>query len=419
MRKFWLLLALSAALILTACGQATPTTAPQTTQSSQVIPAGEPMACTIFSPFPEPKDPAALKLPAISESDWSRGSEDAILTLVEYSDFQCPYCSLAGRLLQEFEKAHPDDLRVVYRHFPLNIHDKAAISAQAAEAAGLQGKFWEMHDFLVAEENWQVWTSQTPADFETWIVDQAKSIGLDADRFSQDLTSDAVVKKVSDSNQAALDLGLNSTPSLYFFINGELIFVPEDQISYDPAVLRIIIGLEKMKGLQYTQCPPIIIERGKQYSATINTEKGNIKIDLFADKAPLAVNSFVFLARQGYFDGITFHRVMHDFVAQTGDPSGTGSGSPGYQFANEVSENLKYDRAGLLGMANSGADTNGSQFFITYKELPDLDGQYTIFGEVTEGMDVVEQLTERDPAKAQGVELPPGDKILSITIEEK
>lgn len=418
MRKFWLILALLAALTLTACGQAASTAVPQATQTSQVLPAGEPMECMVFSVFPEPKDPAALKLPPISGSDWSRGLEDAVLTLLVYSDFQCPYCALTGRILTEFENAHPDELRVVYRHFPLNIHDKASLSAQAAEAAGLQGKFWEMHDILVAEENWTVWTSQTPADFEKWVVEQAKSIGLDADRFSKDLTSDAVVKKIADSNQAALDLGLNSTPSLYFFLNGKLIFVPDDQVSYDPAVLQIIIGLENMKDLQYQQCPPTVIDNDKEYTATIKTEKGDIKVNLFADKAPLAVNSFVFLARQGYFDGITFHRVMHDFVAQTGDPSGTGSGNPGYQFANEISEDLTYDRAGLLGMANSGADTNGSQFFITYKELPDLNGGYTIFGEVIEGMDVVKELTERNPATAQS-ELPPGDKLISITIEEK
>lgn len=131
------------------------------------------------------------------------------------------------------------------------------------------------------------------------------------------------------------------------------------------------------------------------------------------------MNSFVFLSNEGYFNGVTFHRVLKNFVAQSGDPSGTGGGGPGYQFANEISEDLKFDRAGLLGMANSGADTNGSQFFITYKELPTLDGDYTIFGEVIEGMDVVNQLTPRNPDAAEETNLPPGDKILSITIEEK
>lgn len=412
MRKYWLAVVLLAATILSACSSAAPTSAPTAVQTTA-------MECTLFNILPDPKDPASLKLPAISADDWSRGPEGALLTLLVYSDFQCPYCSLAGRYLKEYESAHPDEFRVVYRHFPLNIHDKAKISAQAAEAAGLQGKFWEMHDFLLAEENWQTWTSLTPADFETWITEQAASLGMDSNRFQRDMTSAETAAKIDQAYQSALDLGLNSTPSMFFFINGELIFVPADQVPYDPATLDIIIDLTKMKDKQYSECPPVVIDPKKDYTATLKTEKGDIKIHLFADKAPLAVNSFVFLSREGYYDGVTFHRVLADFVAQTGDPSGTGSGGPGYVFANEISEDLKYDRPGLVGMANSGADTNGSQFFITYKALPNLDGGYTIFGEVVEGMDVVERLTLRDPASAQGQTLPPGDKILSITIEEK
>ena len=214
-------------------------------------------------------------------------------------------------------------------------------------------------------------------------------------------------------------LGLTGTPSLFVFIDGELIFVPEDQVPYDPATLDAILKLANLREKQFDRCPPMIIDQNKQYTATLKTEKGDIKIRLFADKAPLAVNSFVFLAQMGYFDGMIFHRVLPDFVAQTGDPSGTGFGGPGYQFANEISEDLKYDRPGLVGMANAGANTNGSQFFITYAELPQLDGGYTIFGEVIEGMEVAKALTARDPASAAPEDLPPGDKVLSVIIEEE
>jgi cyclophilin family peptidyl-prolyl cis-trans isomerase len=137
---------------------------------------------------------------------------------------------------------------------------------------------------------------------------------------------------------------------------------------------------------------------------------------LFADKAPLAVNSFVFLARQGWYDGVTFHRVIPGFVAQAGDPSGTGKGNPGYFFNNETSD-LKFDKPGMVGVANSGLDTNGSQFFITFAPAPHLDGGYTIFGQVLSGLDAAEKLTPRDPSK--GLALQPGDKILSVEIEEK
>ena len=146
-------------------------------------------------------------------------------------------------------------------------------------------------------------------------------------------------------------------------------------------------------------------------------EKGDIQIQLYADKAPLAVNSFVFLARNGWFDGVTFHRVIPGYLAQTGDPSGTGLGGPGYYFKNEISADLKYDKPGVVGMANSGPDTNGSQFFITYAPAPNLDRGYTIFGQVLKGMDVVESLTSRDPS--QNANLPQGDKIINVTIEEK
>ncbi|HEX7974682.1 MAG TPA: peptidylprolyl isomerase, partial [Anaerolineales bacterium] len=151
--------------------------------------------------------------------------------------------------------------------------------------------------------------------------------------------------------------------------------------------------------------------------ATLHTEKGDIAMDLYADKAPLAVNSFIFLAKQGWYDGVTFHRVIEGYIAQGGDPSGTGFGTPGYAFDNEISPDLKFDSPGILAMANAGPGSNGSQFFITLAPTPKLDGNYTIFGKVISGMDVVEKLSPRDPS--QGLGLPPGDKILSVSIDEK
>jgi len=159
------------------------------------------------------------------------------------------------------------------------------------------------------------------------------------------------------------------------------------------------------------------IDPAKQYFATLHTEKGDITIQLYADKAPMAVNSFIFLARQGWFDGVTFHRVLPGFVAQAGDPSGSGLGGPGYIFDNEISEDLKFDGPGVVAMANAGPGTNGSQFFITFAATQQLDGGYTIFGFVIEGMDVAKSLTPRDPSQA--MDLPPGDRINSVTIEEK
>ncbi|MDW8325975.1 MAG: peptidylprolyl isomerase [Anaerolineales bacterium] len=167
--------------------------------------------------------------------------------------------------------------------------------------------------------------------------------------------------------------------------------------------------------LQWDAPPEMQIDPNKQYIATLDTEKGKIVIELLAKDAPITVNNFVFLARQGFYDGVTFHRVLKDFVAQAGDPTGTGMGGPGYFIPNE-NDNAEFDRPGLVAMANSGRDRNGSQFFITFKELPHLNGGYTIFGRVIRGMEVALALTLRDPEQNPDF---PGDRINSVTIEEK
>ena len=155
----------------------------------------------------------------------------------------------------------------------------------------------------------------------------------------------------------------------------------------------------------------------KQYLATLKTERGDVVLQLFPDKAPVTVNSFVFLARDGWYDNITFHRVIPDLFAQTGDPSGSGKGTPGYYVITEITQYLTFNRPGMVAMVNSGPDTSGSQFFITYAPTVQYDGKYTIFGQVLSGMDVLQSLTARN--SQPGAETPPGDKLFSVTIEEK
>jgi cyclophilin family peptidyl-prolyl cis-trans isomerase len=163
--------------------------------------------------------------------------------------------------------------------------------------------------------------------------------------------------------------------------------------------------------------PPMTIDVSKRYLATFKMAKGGEFVaELFDDQAPKTVNNFVFLARQGYYNGTTFHRVIDGFMAQGGDPTGTGMGGPGYQFEDEFSDELTFDRAGLLAMANSGPNTNGSQFFITYGPTPHLNGLHTIFGEIIEGMDAVNGITRRDPQQNPSSE---GDVIETITITEE
>lgn len=142
----------------------------------------------------------------------------------------------------------------------------------------------------------------------------------------------------------------------------------------------------------FTEPPETQIDRGKSYRAVLDTSCGAIEVELFADRTPITVNNFVFLAREGFYDGVTFHRVILGFMNQSGDPRGDGTGGPGYEFQDEIVRGLRFDEPGLLAMANSGPATNGSQFFITVAPARHLDGQHTIFGRVTKGMDVVQEI---------------------------
>ena len=156
---------------------------------------------------------------------------------------------------------------------------------------------------------------------------------------------------------------------------------------------------------QWNQPPALTIDATKRYKATIATDRGDIVLQLYPEHAPKTVNNFVFLARQGFYDGVTFHRVISDFMIQGGDPTGSGRGGPGYRFEDEVRNNpLKHD-TGVISMANAGPNTNGSQFFITHSPQPHLNGKHTVFGKVITGQDVVDAVRQ-------------GDKMNKVTIEE-
>jgi len=322
-------------------------------------------------------------------------------------------------VLAQLQQKYPDDIRLVFRHFPLigtpeqPFHDKAALSAQAAEAAGLQGKFWEMHDLLFERQD--EWAFIALDQFRPWLIDRATELELDVEQFAQDLDSEAISSMVQGAWDWGMQIGLPGTP--FLLLNGKIwdLNIPINDFN-----ISSIIQLIRLEQRQFKSCPPMTIDTSKRYIATIETEKGDVVLELFPDKAPLAVNNFVFLAQQGWYDGVTFHRVLPDapnFIVQAGDPTGTGFGGPGYAFDNEINADLVFDREGLLAMANAGEGSNGSQFFITLGPRQELNGRYTIFGQVISGMEVLRALTPRDPS--QNAELPPGDLINTITIQEK
>ena len=165
---------------------------------------------------------------------------------------------------------------------------------------------------------------------------------------------------------------------------------------------------------QWSTPPEMGIDPKKKYKAHMETDKGTMVIELFANKAPKTVNNFVFLSREGFYEGVIFHRVIANFMVQGGDPTGRGSGGPGYKFGDEFDASLKHDKQGILSMANAGPGTNGSQFFITHGPTPHLNGKHTVFGQVVEGLDVLMSIPERDPSNVNA----PAVKIIRVTIEE-
>jgi cyclophilin family peptidyl-prolyl cis-trans isomerase/protein-disulfide isomerase len=394
--------------LLSACSSSpvSPTSASPATPGI-IIPT--PPACTAIQVEPTPGSDAPSLFVPESATDHVRGTESPLITITEYSDYQDLRSGLLAKVVDQLLEEHPNDVRVVSRIFPLiSINDKAALAAQAAEAAGEQDKFWEMHQYLYAQQ--ENWVKLSVEDFEQWLNAQASALGLNVDQFQTDLKREDIVAKVQQAWEGGQKIGLPGTPLI--LINGQIYGGPRDYTSLNDIIQLVILGKR-----QYASCPAVTVQQNKQYIATLHTEKGDIVIQLFADKAPMTVNSFLFLVRDGWYDNITFHRVIPDMFAQTGDPSGTGKGNPGYYIITEIHPSLTFDKPGMVAMVNSGPDTSGSQFFITYAPTIQYNGQYTIFGEVLSGMDVLKQLTPRDAQP--GTDTPPGDKLINITSKEK
>jgi cyclophilin family peptidyl-prolyl cis-trans isomerase/protein-disulfide isomerase len=406
-RTFFIVFFIIAILILGACAaQATPTPAPVLVEPIIFNTPTPEISCSTIIVEPTLAPSTESYFPPVSGADFSFGPADAPVTIVEYCDFQADGCHNMAMIIGELMRNH-DDLRFVFRPLPLiDVLDKSDKAVLAALAADEQDQFWVMYDLLFVKH--AEWVNLKPEAFNAWVVKEAIALGMDGEKLQASINADETVTSMRSRYDAAKKLSLPAVPII--LINGSPSYLLDYQ-SISDAVGLIALGQK-----QFSQCPSFSVNLQKQYLATLHTEKGDIVLQLFADKAPLAVNSFVFLARQGWYDDVTFHRVIPGFVAQAGDPSGTGKGNPGYFFNNEISD-LKFDKPGMVGMANNGADTNGSQFFITFVPAAHLDGGYTIFGQVLSGLDVAEQLTPRDPD--QGTALQPGDKILSVDIEEK
>ncbi len=411
MRLFRLTLLLT--LLLSAC--AAPAVTSQPTPTFKLNFAATPLPtsldCVVVASRATPEtSQEATQIPLFpppASDDWTLGPDDAEVTFLEYADFQAEATPALDLNLARLAQAFPQQVRRVFRHFPLPTNDKSLLAAAAAEAAGQQGQFWEMSQLLVEKQS--SWLSLTPDEFRAWLADQSQTLGLDTEQFSTALDDPAIQEKLAAEQQFGLQAAIPVMP--WLLINGSIYQGPRDYRS-----LENLVGLLILEKKQFTECPPFTIDLQKQYFARLQTTQGEIVLQLLPKEAPLAVDNFVYLARQGWYDGNSFHRVIPGYVAQSGDPSGSGFGTPGYAFPDDLN-NLRFDQPGVVAMAGPGPNSNGSQFFITYQPNAELDGRYVIFGKVLQGMDVLEHLTPRDPSSS--ADLPPGDVIQSVTIEER
>ncbi len=394
----------------------------ETDQDNQ-IPTPEPLTnaenpCILFNVLDMTLVNLYPDLPPVEQGEYTVGPEDAFLTFIEYSEPQCPYCAQLEPILVEFQKKYPDDVRLVFRFRPFqeSFHDKSILGSQAMVAAGIQGKFIEFKNFLF-ERQYQdpndpnesqapasdFWSGLQPDAFIDWLRVQTPALGIDANQLISDIYSEEVVAKVKSFQEEADQLGIKGTP--YLFING----YEWPETSRDIGVFSVYLRLLKNRANELSACPQQVIEEGKNYTANISTTKGDIEVELYPEKAPVAVNSFVFLAEQGLYDNLPVQ--ASDEIFLSGDPSDTLYGSFGYVYLNEPSD-LTFSTPGMLATREifPGYGTNGSMFFINKTSIE--KSSQTIFGKVTKGLDVLNEIENRDISTAVI------DRIIKIIIQE-
>ena len=404
-------------LATSAPAEAPTAAAPATTPLPNVTGAADSTASAPTAAAPTiPPPPTATYTTAMSDfskmpdplAGWETGDTNAPITITEYSDYQCPYCAAAEPALEQLLKDDPQEVKLVYHEFPLMMptqagtpfHDKAQLAAEAAEAAGAQGKFWEMHNLLFSTQN--DWASLAPADFPAQLDKYAAQIGLDVTRFQADMGSQGIAQRVQAAfDQAFTTLQLQGTPTIY--LNGK-----PYQMALTPQLLHFAILLTK-EGV-FGENPPMTIDPASPYTATITTNTGTVVLALDAAKAPQTVNSFVFLARHGWYDNTPWMVVTPKFVI-AGDPGQT-QGFPGYTISPE---NNAVDQAapGMVGLfpLDQQGQYFGSLFFIASDVLTSTTG-LPFFGTVVSGSGALAALQPKASPQVTTT-----DVIQSITVE--
>ena len=397
----------------TAISIATETALPDLTVDPTIIPtiaftASAPATCQLSPVIPAIDTLAEFNVPSASKIDRAYGPASPKITILSYCNFQNPACKSLVFNLADLQQQYEEEVRIVLRQYPQpEIYDKSLLAAYAVEAAGLENRYWQMNNILYSLQS--DWINLSAEEFTEWLVEQAETLDVTRAQWEANMASDSVRSRIAQTVDEADGLQISATPILFF--NNVMV-----RTGIDPDSLTVLVDYFLLPEKAYTVCPAFEIDTTKSYTARFSTEKGDIVFELFDDAAPQSVNSFINLARDGWYDGSTFFRVIPGFVAQGGDPSNSSLGTPGYGITSEADPALRFDTPGLLALNRNTDGLSGSQFFITYTELPEMDGQFTIIGRVIEGMSVVNSLRPRDP-EADEILLP-ADILISVTIEE-
>ena len=301
----------------------------------------------------------------VTDLDWSIGPEDAVLTIIEYADFQCPYCADASLQLLDYQKKHSDEVRLVYRHFPLSFHEKAVPAALAADAAGYQGLFFEAEDLLFEKQSeWSALGDNNA--FSEWLVGEFSQIPeLDFDLWYLAFTDSDNELSVRNSYSKVVKTGIvGGTPTV--FLN-----YADSNYMFDEASLDTLLEKLKSEKNRILECPDVVIKQDIAYQAVLETETGDIHIDLYSDTAPFAVNSFIYLAESGWYDGNFLWKGQDGSVGIVNGQGTALPDDPGYSFPMEFDGSRIFDGAGYVGLAGLDNGQAGSNFFIT-NDIPSV-----------------------------------------------
>ncbi|MBP8241509.1 MAG: peptidylprolyl isomerase [Thermoflexales bacterium] len=359
--------------------------------------------------------PDALK---VTDADHFRGNKDASTVMIEYGDVQCPACAAFHPALMAAYGQISDTVKLVFRHYPLTtIHDKAFVSSVAVEAAGQQGKFWEMLELLYTKQ--AEWDKTPPASITPTLVAYAKTLGLDEAKFSAALVDPKVVERVTGDVKTGDGMKITGTPTV--FLDGRAI--PTDAFAQPDfatqfrqyAKQRALYKAYAAKGGFKASKPDQVLDAKVATQVTIKTSKGDIVIDIDPKMSPVNANSFLFLAQKNYFSGSPVQVNDNEIGAVVfGDPSGTGYATPGYECEVENPAPGTFDKAGIVGLLGDET-TSSAQFFITYSSTPMLDGRFSVIGTVASGLDIVKGLVA--PISPDDKTEP--DKVVSVTVTKK